>query len=159
GPEGRRAPLVPPRVPRGPGRPRPDLPAHRLARAPHRVRGERSGGRAQGSPSGGRGRARRHGRPVAGRGGVRRPPRLAARRGPLGRPVPDGHRFHERLGSAARSVVYAAGAAGTVGFLLGHEGASTDQQSKTYTARAMAEPGGRWLVLAVAAGFLVWGGA
>lgn len=76
-----------------------------------------------------------------------------------GRPVPDGHRFHERLGSAARSVVYAAGAAGTVGFLLGHEGASTDQQSKTYTARAMAEPGGRWLVLAVAAGFLVWGGA
>ncbi|GAA0575927.1 DUF1206 domain-containing protein [Actinomadura livida] len=75
-----------------------------------------------------------------------------------GRPVPDGHRFHERLGSAARSAVYAGGAAVTLGFLFGYQGTSSDKQSQTFTARAMGEPGGRWLVLAVAAGFLVWGG-
>lgn len=74
-----------------------------------------------------------------------------------GRPVPDGDRPAERLASAARGVVYAAGFAATLGFLLGHRGTSSDQQSRTFTARAMAEPGGRWLVAAVAAGFLVWG--
>lgn len=76
-----------------------------------------------------------------------------------GRPVPDGDKLHERIGSAARSVVYAGGAAGTLAFLLGHQGSSSDQQSKSFTARAMAEPGGRWIVLAVAAGFVVWGAA
>ncbi|MFG2086413.1 MULTISPECIES: DUF1206 domain-containing protein [unclassified Spirillospora] len=74
-----------------------------------------------------------------------------------GRPVPDGDKPTERLGSAARSLVYASGTAATLGFLLGHQGTSSDQQSKAFTARAMAEPGGRWLILAVAAGFLVWG--
>ncbi|TDC57333.1 DUF1206 domain-containing protein [Actinomadura sp. KC345] len=74
-----------------------------------------------------------------------------------GRPVPDGDKPTERVGSAARGLVYTAGAAATLGFLLGHQGTSSDQQSRTFTARAMAETGGRWLVLAVAAGFLVWG--
>ncbi|WP_243708458.1 DUF1206 domain-containing protein [Actinomadura sp. GC306] len=75
-----------------------------------------------------------------------------------GRPIPDGHKFRERLGSAARSVVYLGGAAVTFGFLFGHQGSSSDKQSQTYTAQAMGAPGGRWLVLAVAAGFLGWGG-
>lgn len=74
-----------------------------------------------------------------------------------GRPIPDGHKAHERLGSAARSLVYAGGAAVTLAFLFGHQGSSSDQQSQTFTARAMGAPGGRWLVLAVAAGFLAWG--
>ncbi|WP_242614191.1 DUF1206 domain-containing protein [Actinomadura roseirufa] len=74
-----------------------------------------------------------------------------------GRPVPDGDKATKRLGSAARGVVYSVGFAATLGFLLGYKGKSSDTQSKTFTARAMAEPGGRWLVLAVGAGFLVWG--
>ncbi|MFC6878785.1 MULTISPECIES: DUF1206 domain-containing protein [Actinomadura] len=74
-----------------------------------------------------------------------------------GRPLPDGDSAFNRLTSLARGVVYLAGFAATVAFLLGHGGTSSDQQSKTYTARAMAEPGGRWLVLAVGAGFVVWG--
>ncbi|WP_026403882.1 DUF1206 domain-containing protein [Actinomadura rifamycini] len=75
-----------------------------------------------------------------------------------GRPVPDGHKAHERLGSAGRGLLYAAGFAAMLGFMLGHQGASSDQQSRTFTARLMAEPGGRWLVLAVAAGFVGVGG-
>lgn len=74
-----------------------------------------------------------------------------------GRPLPDGDSAFKRLTSLARGIVYLAGFAATVAFLLGHGGTSSDQQSKTYTARAMAEPGGRWLVLAVGAGFVVWG--
>ncbi|WP_245667754.1 DUF1206 domain-containing protein [Actinomadura macra] len=74
-----------------------------------------------------------------------------------GRPVPDGDKATKRLSSAARGVVYTAGFAATLGFLFGHTGSSSDQQSKTYTARAMAEPGGRWLVLAIGIGFVVWG--
>ncbi|TDC87571.1 DUF1206 domain-containing protein [Actinomadura sp. 7K507] len=74
-----------------------------------------------------------------------------------GRPVPDGDKPKERLASAARGLMYTAGFAATLGFLLGYQGTSSDQRSRTLTARAMAEPGGRWLVLAVAAGFLVWG--
>ncbi|QFG25262.1 DUF1206 domain-containing protein [Actinomadura sp. WMMB 499] len=71
-----------------------------------------------------------------------------------GRPVPDGHKAHERLGSAGRGLLYTAGFAATLAFVFGHQGASSDEQSKTFTARLMGEPGGRWLVLAVAAGFL-----
>ncbi|TDD94041.1 DUF1206 domain-containing protein [Actinomadura rubrisoli] len=74
-----------------------------------------------------------------------------------GRPVPDGDKPAKRLAAAGRGVVYAAGFGATLGFLFGYTGTSSDQQSKTFTARAMAEPGGRWLVLAIAAGFLVWG--
>lgn len=74
-----------------------------------------------------------------------------------GRPVPDGDKPTERLASAARGIMYSAGFAGTLAFVFGHHGKSSDQQSKTLTARLMGEPGGRWLVLAVAAGFVVWG--
>jgi hypothetical protein len=74
-----------------------------------------------------------------------------------GRPVPDGDKPLKRLASAARGVVYSAGCAGTLAFLSGHQGTSSDRQSKTLTARLMGEPGGRWLVLAIAAGFVVWG--
>lgn len=75
-----------------------------------------------------------------------------------GRPVPDGDKPTKRLASAARGVVYTAGFAATLAFAFGYQGRSSDQQSKTITARLMGEPGGRWLVLAVAAGFVVWGG-
>lgn len=71
-----------------------------------------------------------------------------------GRPTPDGHRAHERLASAGRGLLYAAGFAAMLGFMFGHEGSSSDEQSKTFTARLMEAPAGRWLVLAVAAGFL-----
>ncbi|MFB4310793.1 DUF1206 domain-containing protein [Actinomadura sp. GTD37] len=74
-----------------------------------------------------------------------------------GRPVSGGDKPTERLGSAARGVMYTAGCAGTLAFLFGHQGTSSDQQSKTITARLMGEPGGRWLVAAAAAGFVVWG--
>lgn len=74
-----------------------------------------------------------------------------------GRPVPDGRKARERFASAFRGVVYTGGLVATVAFLLGHQGTSSDQQSKTFTARAMAQPGGRWLVLGIAAGFLIWG--
>ncbi|GAA4370017.1 DUF1206 domain-containing protein [Actinomadura verrucosospora] len=75
----------------------------------------------------------------------------------LGRPVPDGDKATKRLMSAARAVIYAVAFVGTLAFLFGHHGSSSDKQSKTYTARLMEAPGGRWLVLAVAVGFLVVG--
>ncbi|WP_242885087.1 DUF1206 domain-containing protein [Actinomadura litoris] len=75
-----------------------------------------------------------------------------------GRPVPDGDKATKRLSSAARAVIYLAGFVATLAFLLGNSGQSSDKQSKTFTARAMAEPGGRWLILAIGVGFLIWGG-
>ncbi|WUH97013.1 DUF1206 domain-containing protein [Spirillospora sp. NBC_00431] len=74
-----------------------------------------------------------------------------------GRPVPDGDKPTKRLASAGRGIIYTAACAATLAFLLGHQGQSSDQQSKSATARLMGEPGGRWLVLAIAAGFVVWG--
>ncbi|WP_433477748.1 DUF1206 domain-containing protein [Spirillospora sp. CA-142024] len=74
-----------------------------------------------------------------------------------GRPVRDGDKPAKRLASAARGAVYTAAFAATLAFLLGHHGTSSDRQSKTITARLMGEPGGRWLVLAVAAGVVAWG--
>ncbi|WP_030164609.1 DUF1206 domain-containing protein [Spirillospora albida] len=74
-----------------------------------------------------------------------------------GRPVPDGDKPRKRLSSAARGAVYAVGCAATVAFLLGSPASSSDKQSKALTARAMEQPGGRWLIFAVAAGFVVWG--
>jgi hypothetical protein len=74
-----------------------------------------------------------------------------------GRPIPDGDKPAKRLASAARGVVYPAGGAATLAFQFGYQGKSSDEQSKTITARLMGEPGGRWLVLAAAAGFVVWG--
>jgi hypothetical protein len=74
-----------------------------------------------------------------------------------GRPVPDGHRARNRLMSFGRGLLYAAGFAASLAFAAGHGGGSSDQQSRTFTTRAMAEPGGRWAVLAIGAGFLAVG--
>ncbi|WP_344893051.1 DUF1206 domain-containing protein [Actinomadura meridiana] len=74
-----------------------------------------------------------------------------------GRPVPDGDAPTKRLASAGRALVYAAGCAATLAFQFGYQGKSSDQQSKTLTARLMGQPGGRWLVLAIAAAVVVWG--
>ncbi|NVI91209.1 DUF1206 domain-containing protein [Actinomadura sp. BRA 177] len=74
-----------------------------------------------------------------------------------GRPISGGDKPVQRFASGVRGVMYSAGCAGTLAFLFGHHGTSSDQQSKTLTARVMGEPGGRWLVLAVAGGFVVWG--
>ncbi|MEW2356153.1 DUF1206 domain-containing protein [Spirillospora sp. NPDC029432] len=74
-----------------------------------------------------------------------------------GRPVPDGHRPHNRALAFARALIYLAGLAGSAGFAIGAGGRSSDQQSRAFTARAMDAPGGRWLVLAVGAGFVVCG--
>ncbi|MFB4303195.1 DUF1206 domain-containing protein [Actinomadura sp. NTSP31] len=75
-----------------------------------------------------------------------------------GRPLPKGRRKRMRFPALFRALTYVAGCAGTIGFLFGQSGASSDQQSRALSARAMAEPGGRWVVLAAGAGFLVWGG-
>ncbi|MFI0409486.1 DUF1206 domain-containing protein [Actinomadura sp. 3N508] len=74
----------------------------------------------------------------------------------FGRPMPDGDKPTSRLGSAGRGIAYTAGCAATLAFLLGYQGQSSDQQSKSITARLMGEPGGRWLVLAIAACFVAW---
>jgi Domain of Unknown Function (DUF1206) len=74
-----------------------------------------------------------------------------------GRPLPKGRRKRMRFPALFRALTYAAGCAGTVGFLFGQSGTSSDQQSRALSARAMAEPGGRWAVLAAGAAFLVWG--
>ncbi|REE98950.1 DUF1206 domain-containing protein [Thermomonospora umbrina] len=74
-----------------------------------------------------------------------------------GQPVPEGHKATKRLASFARGVFYGVSCAAILVFVLGGGATSSDQQSKEYTARAMAEPGGRWLVLAVGAGFVGWG--
>ncbi|GAA3951922.1 DUF1206 domain-containing protein [Actinomadura viridis] len=74
-----------------------------------------------------------------------------------GRPVPGGHKAHNRAFAFGRGLIYLVGFAGTLGFAIGVGGKSGDQQSQAFTARAMAEPGGRWLVLAVGAGFMAVG--
>ncbi|MBO2450579.1 DUF1206 domain-containing protein [Actinomadura barringtoniae] len=74
-----------------------------------------------------------------------------------GQPVPDGRKATKRLASLGRGLVYTVGFAGALTFALGSRGGSSDSQSKTFTARAMTEPGGRWLVLAVGIGFLAVG--
>ncbi|MFD0691143.1 DUF1206 domain-containing protein [Actinomadura fibrosa] len=73
-----------------------------------------------------------------------------------GRPLPGGHRKRMRLPALFRALTYFVGFAGTLQFLFGHAGESSDQQSRAWSARAMAEPGGRWAVLALGAGFLAW---
>jgi hypothetical protein len=74
-----------------------------------------------------------------------------------GKPVPDGGKPSKRLTALGRGVIYTAGLVSTLGFLLGHSGESSDKQSRSFTARAMAEPGGRWLVFAIGAAFVGWG--
>ncbi|GAA0279055.1 DUF1206 domain-containing protein [Actinomadura nitritigenes] len=74
-----------------------------------------------------------------------------------GRPLPQGRRKRMRFPAAFRGLTYTVGCVGTIGFLFGLGHTSSDQQSRAMSARAMAEPGGRWAVLAVGAGFVVWG--
>ncbi|WP_019633093.1 DUF1206 domain-containing protein [Actinomadura atramentaria] len=75
----------------------------------------------------------------------------------FGQPVADGDKPVKRLASFGRGVFYTAGFAGMLSFVLGQGGSSSDQQSHSYTARAMEHQGGRWLVLAVGVGFVAWG--
>jgi hypothetical protein len=65
-----------------------------------------------------------------------------------GQPVPNGHKPRKRLTSLGRAIIYTATLVGSLGFALGNKGKSSDQQSQSFTAKAMGEPGGRWLVLA-----------
>jgi hypothetical protein len=74
-----------------------------------------------------------------------------------GQPLPDGHKAHKRAASFGRGVFYSAGCAAIMSFALGGGAQSSDEQSKSYTAKAMGEPGGRWLVLAIGLGFVAWG--
>ncbi|WP_245667628.1 DUF1206 domain-containing protein [Actinomadura macra] len=74
-----------------------------------------------------------------------------------GQPVPDGNKPTKRLASLARAVIYTAIFISVLLYALGRGGKSSDEQSKSFTAQAMAEPGGRWLVLAVGLGFLAYG--
>jgi hypothetical protein len=75
----------------------------------------------------------------------------------FGQPVADGRKATKRLASFGRGLFYSAGCVTVLNFVLGQGGSSSNEQSKTYTARAMEHPGGRWLVLAVGIGFLAWG--
>lgn len=74
-----------------------------------------------------------------------------------GQPVPDGRKAHKRLSAFGRGLVYAVACAGTLAFVLSNKSSSSDQESKSFTARAMSETGGRWLVLAVGIGVIGWG--
>ncbi|GAA3206942.1 DUF1206 domain-containing protein [Actinocorallia longicatena] len=74
-----------------------------------------------------------------------------------GEPVPDGHKPAKRLTALARAAIYTALFVSVLRYATGHGGKGSDEQSKSFTSEAMAEPGGRWLVLAVGLGFLAHG--
>ncbi|MGI5167967.1 DUF1206 domain-containing protein [Spirillospora sp. CA-253888] len=74
-----------------------------------------------------------------------------------GQPLPDGDKATKRLASLARGVFYTAGCIAILMFVMGQGNTSSDSQSKSFTAKAMGEPGGRWLVLAIGLGFVGWG--
>jgi hypothetical protein len=74
-----------------------------------------------------------------------------------GQPVPNGTAPVKRLASLGRGVFYGVVCAAILVFALGGGAPSGNEQSKSFTAKAMGEPGGRWLVLAVGAGFIAWG--
>ncbi|MEU6035765.1 DUF1206 domain-containing protein [Actinomadura sp. NPDC047616] len=74
-----------------------------------------------------------------------------------GQPSPDGRKARKRLSSLGRGLIYTAGFAATIAFVVGHGSRSSDAQSQTFTARAMGEPGGRWLVLGVGIAFVAVG--
>ncbi|HEY7487009.1 MAG TPA: DUF1206 domain-containing protein [Streptosporangiaceae bacterium] len=75
----------------------------------------------------------------------------------FGQPVPDGRKMTKRAGSFGRGLFYSVAFAGILNFALGGGAQSSNEQSKTLTAKAMEQPGGRWLVLAVGVGFVAWG--
>lgn len=74
-----------------------------------------------------------------------------------GEPVPDGDKPTKRLAALARAVIYTALFISVLMYALGLGGKGSDEQSESFTSQAMAEPGGRWLVLAVGLGFLAHG--
>lgn len=74
-----------------------------------------------------------------------------------GQPVPNGTSLGRRLISLGGGVFYGVACAAMLVFALGGGAQSGNEESKTFTAKAMGEPGGRWLVLAVGAGFIAWG--
>jgi hypothetical protein len=74
-----------------------------------------------------------------------------------GQPVPNGRAPTKRLASLGRGVFYGVAAATILDFALGGGAQSSNEQSKSFTAKAMGEPGGRWLVLAIGLGFVAWG--
>jgi len=74
-----------------------------------------------------------------------------------GQPVPDGTAPGKRLASLGRGVFYGVACAAILDFTLGGGAQSSDEQSKSFTAKAIGEPGGRWLVLAIGVGFVAWG--
>ncbi|WP_419096128.1 DUF1206 domain-containing protein [Streptomyces sp. B6(2022)] len=70
---------------------------------------------------------------------------------------PKGDKPHKRALSAGRFVFYAVSAFLVLSFAMGERGSgagSTDRQSRDITARLMDVTGGRWLVGAIALGFL-----
>jgi Domain of Unknown Function (DUF1206) len=75
----------------------------------------------------------------------------------FGQPAADGRKASKRLASFGRGVFYSGGFVTMLSFVLGQGGNSSNEQSKSYTARAMEHTGGRWLVLAVGTGFVAWG--
>jgi hypothetical protein len=74
-----------------------------------------------------------------------------------GQPVPDGTAPSKRLASLGRGVFYGVACAAILEFALGGGAQSSNEQSKSFTAKAMGEPGGRWLVLVIGLGFVAWG--
>jgi hypothetical protein len=74
-----------------------------------------------------------------------------------GQPIPEGDKATKRLASLARGVFYSLVCAAVLNFTLGGGAESSNEQSQNFTAKAMGEPGGRWLVLAIGAGFMAWG--
>ncbi|WP_119731905.1 DUF1206 domain-containing protein [Thermomonospora amylolytica] len=74
-----------------------------------------------------------------------------------GQPLPGGRKATKRLASLARGVFYTVACLAILAFVLGRGASSSDDQSKEWTARAMEQPGGRWLVLAVGLGLAGWG--
>ncbi|WP_245681676.1 DUF1206 domain-containing protein [Actinomadura kijaniata] len=75
----------------------------------------------------------------------------------FGQPIPEGHKPRKRLSSLGRAVLYVVACAGIVSFVMGRGSSSSDDQSRSFTGRAMAEPGGRWLVMAIGLAFVAWG--
>ncbi|MFB4303196.1 DUF1206 domain-containing protein [Actinomadura sp. NTSP31] len=75
----------------------------------------------------------------------------------FGQPFADGRKAGKRLASFGRGVFYTGGFITMLNFVLGEGGSSSNEQSKTYTARAMEHSGGRWLILAIGLGFVAWG--
>jgi uncharacterized protein DUF1206 len=75
----------------------------------------------------------------------------------FGQPVADGKKAGKRLTSLARGVFYSCVFASVLAFVLGHDTGSSNEHSKTWTAKLMSEPGGRWLVLLGGLAFIAYG--